>query len=279
MNVRIARWVIVTVFGSFLLYTNPALAAGVEVQWLGHATVKITSVKGKVILIDPFLKNNPKTPAKFRDLKALGKVDVILVTHGHGDHIYDLEELAKLTGATVVANYEFILNAITLGLLNGDKSIGMNKGGTVSPVGRGVKIHMVPAEHSSSIDLKAFGLMDKEPGSRRTVEGGPAVGYVIELKNGFKVYHSGDTDVFLGMSLIHEFFKPDLALVCISGHFTMGPEGAAYAVNKLIKPKMVAPIHYGTFPVINRTPAEFKAALGNTPVKLLDLPPGKTLRF
>lgn len=254
-------------------------ASEVEVQWFGHSTVKITSVEGKVIVTDPFLKANPKTPIKYRDPKAMGKVDLILVTHGHGDHILDLKELAELTGATVVVNYEFSLNMVSMGLLDADKIIGMNKGGTVSPIGRGIKVHMVPAEHSSSIDLKAFGLMDKEPGNRRVVEGGPAVGFVIELENGFKIYHSGDTDVFPGMALIHEFFKPDLAMVCIGGHFTMDPVGAAYAVNKLIKPKIVFPIHYGTFPVINRTPAEFEAALGNTSVKLLNVEPGQILKF
>jgi L-ascorbate metabolism protein UlaG (beta-lactamase superfamily) len=271
--------------GAVVLLFAGAAAAEVKVQWLGHATVKITSVEGKVIVIDPFLIKNPKTPAKYRDLKALGKVDLILVTHGHGDHIKDLKALADLTGATVVANYEFVLNAIPLGLIDSDKAIGMNKGGTVSPIGRGIKVHMVPAEHSSSIDirtpfeLKAFGFVEEEPVRRRVVDGGPAVGFVIELENGFKVYHSGDTDVFPGMALIHEFYKPDLAMVCISGHFTMDPVGAAYAVNKLLKPKMVFPIHYGTFPVINRTPAEFKAALGDTPVKLLKVEPGQTLKF
>jgi L-ascorbate metabolism protein UlaG (beta-lactamase superfamily) len=108
---------------------------------------------------------------------------------------------------------------------------------------------------------------------------GAAVGYVIELENGFTIYHSGDTAVFGDMALIHEFYAPDLALVCIGGYFTMDPQGAAYAVRELIKPKQVLPIHYGTFPVINRTPAEFKKALGDAPIKVLEVDPGQPLRF
>jgi L-ascorbate metabolism protein UlaG (beta-lactamase superfamily) len=260
------------------LFTGVAVAAQVEVQWLGHSTTRITSVEGKVIVIDPFLKKNPKTPAQFRDLTALGKVDLILVTHGHGDHVGDLQELARLNGATVVANWEFANNMVALGLLDADKVIAMNKGGTVTPIGRGIKIHMVPAEHSSAIDLNGMGL-EWEPGSPSQVFTGAAVGYVVELENGFKIYHSGDTSVFGDMALINTFYAPDLALVCIGGHFTMDPEGAAYAVRELIKPKQVIPIHYGTFPVINRTPAEFKKALGDTPIKVLDVIPGQVVKF
>lgn len=261
-----------------ILLAGPVWAAGVEVLWLGHATVKITSQEGKVIVIDPFLTINPKTPPKYRDLKALGKVDVILVTHGHRDHVIDLLELAKLTDAKVVATYSYVLNLVSLGLLDGEQVIGMNKGGTVSPIGRGIKIHMVPAEHASHLDLREFGLTQKF-GGLRAIEGGVAVAYVVELENGFKIYHSGDTAVFGDMDLIHEFFEPDLAMVTIGGHFTMGPEGAAYAVKNLLKPKMVVPIHYGTFPVLNRTPAEFRAAMGQTEIEVLDLKPGESLNF
>ena len=261
-----------------ILSSSVASAAEVEVLWLGHATVRITSVEGKVIVIDPFLKKNPKTPVQYRDLNALGKVDLILVTHGHGDHVGDLQELARLSGATVVTNWEFGLNMIALDLLDADKVIAMNQGGSVTPIGRGIKIHMVPAEHSSAIDLQAMGL-EWEPGSPSQVFMGAAVGYVVELENGFKIYHLGDTGVFGDMALINTFYAPDLALVTIGGYFTMDPEGAAYAVRELIKPKQVIPIHYGTFPVINRTPAEFKKALGDSPIEVLDVKPGQALKF
>lgn len=269
----------ILVFTSILgFWINPVLASDVEILWLGHATVKFTSVEGKVIVVDPFLKKNPKTPPQYRDLKAVGKVDLILVTHGHRDHILDLKELAELNEATVVAPYGFILNMVSLGVLDGKKTIGMNKGGTVSPIGRDIKIHMVPAEHGSNVDFTMPGLT-LEPLSPRALDAGPAVGYVIEFENGFSVYHSGDTAVFSDMALIREFYNPDLAMVCISGHFTMDPVGAAYALKKFIKPKQVIPIHYGTFPVINRTPAELKEAMADSPIEILDMEPGQMLRF
>ncbi|MEE8567877.1 MAG: metal-dependent hydrolase [Anaerolineales bacterium] len=262
-----------------LLTSGVASAARVEVLWLGHATTRITSTTGKVIVIDPFLTKNPKTPSKYRDLTALGKVDLILVTHGHGDHVKDLGELAQLTGATVVGVFELINNLSRIGIIDASKGIGMNKGGTVAPLGRGIQIHMVPAEHSSSVDYNAIGLSGPETKRLRHVTGGEAVGYVVELENGFKIYHSGDTGVFGDMALINKLYSPDLALVCIGGHFTMGPEGAAYAVRELLRPKQVIPIHYGTYPVINRTPTEFKAALGDATVEVLDVKPGQAMEF
>ena len=251
-------------------------AEQIEVLWLGHSAFRITSPTGKVIVVDPYLKKNPRTPAKYKDLSALGKVDLILVTHGHGDHVRDLEELARLTGATVVGPYELATNFIALGWLDGSKTIAMNKGGTVEPLGPSIKVHMVPAVHSSSVQID----MDKpDAKGLRFFYGGEPVGYVIEFENGFKIYDSGDTDVFGDMALIGRRFKPDLALVCIGGHFTMDPEGAAFALREYIRPKQVIPQHYGTYPVINHTPAELKAALGNSPIKVLEMKPGDVLRF
>jgi L-ascorbate metabolism protein UlaG (beta-lactamase superfamily) len=262
---------------ALLALGKPALGQQVEVLWLGHATFRLTSMTGKVIVIDPFLKKNPRTPAKYRDLNALGKVDLILVTHGHQDHILDLEELARMSGAPVVAAYELALNLVSLGLIEGSRTIALNKGGTVTPLGPGIKVHMVPAEHSSGLDLNAV-KPDFLKGIR-FIDGGNAVGYVVEFENGFKVYHTGDTDVFGDMALIGRLYKPDLALVSIGGHFGMDPERAAYAMRELVKPKLALPMHYGTFPVLNRTPAEFKAALGTAPIKSLDVKPGDALRF
>lgn len=265
---------IVLMFGS-----ATAGAAQVEVLWLGHGTVRVTTTTGKVILVDPFIKQNPKVPSRYKDLGAVGKVDAILVTHGHIDHTADLVELAKLTGATVVAGYELSNQFVEMGLLDVKKTISMNKGGMVQPLGRDIRIHMVPAEHSSSLDFVFSAPPDVALDKMRHLIGGPAVGYVIELENDFSIYISGDTDVFGDMALIHRFFEPDLALVCIGGHFTMDPERAAYAVRELLKPKWVIPIHYGTYPVINRTPAEFEAALGDAPVELMVPEPGQALMF
>jgi L-ascorbate metabolism protein UlaG (beta-lactamase superfamily) len=267
------------VFAALLLFSGAALAGQVEVQWLGHATTRIITAGGKTIVIDPFITKNPTTPAELKDLSAFGAVDLILITHGHSDHVADLGELARLSGAKVVANYELALQLAALGVIGGDKAIGMNKSGTVTPLGPDIKVHMVPAEHSSSVDLPGLGLPLVQENGQRFLDAGASVGYVVELENGFKIYHSGDTGIFGDMALIHELHAPDLALVCIGGHFTMDPAGAAYAVRELLKPKQVIPIHYGTYPIIDRTPAEFKAALGDTTIKVLDVSPGQTLKF
>jgi len=269
---------IIAVVAATLLWLGSAAvcAEQIEVLWLGHSAFRISCATGKVIVVDPYLKKNPRTPAKYKDLSALGKVDLILVTHGHGDHVRDLEELARLTGATVVAPYELVLNFVALGWLDASKTIAMNKGGTVEPLGPSIKVHMVPAVHSSSVQIE----MDKpDAKGLRYFYGGEPVGYVIEFENGFKIYDTGDTDVFGDMALIGRLFKPDLALVCIGGHYTMDPEGAAFALREYIRPKQVIPQHYGTYPVINRTPAELKSALGNSPIKVLDMKPGDALRF
>jgi L-ascorbate metabolism protein UlaG (beta-lactamase superfamily) len=138
---------------------------------------------------------------------------------------------------------------------------------------------MVPAEHSSSVDLGVSNLGDRMPVPLRHVAGGEAAGYVIEFPDGFTLYHTGDTGVFGDMRLIGEFFEPDLVLICIGGTFTMGPEGAAYALDRLLKPDAAIPIHYGTYPVINRTPAELVEALGDSPVRVIAMEPGETRSF
>ena len=267
------------VFAACAVLSDVSIARAVEVQWLGHATTRIVTDSGKVIIIDPYLTINPKAPLKYRDLKALGPVDLILVTHGHGDHSADLLPLAKLTGAKVIAPYEMINNLLAMGALDGSRVFSINKGGFVQPFGREVKVHMVPAEHSSSVDLKALGYMDWLKNPLRHVAGGEAVGYVIEFKNGFTLYHTGDTAVYGDMALVRELFAPDLVLICIGGTFTMGPESAAFAIDRLLKPKQVIPIHYGTYPVVNRTPEEFIKALGDSPVEVLVPKPGETRKF
>ena len=273
------RVLLTPVLAALFLFSGVALAAQVEVQWLGHATTRITTTGGKTIVIDPFVTGNPTTPAEFKDLSAFGSVDLILITHGHSDHVADLGELARISGAKVVANYELALQLAALGVIEADNAIGMNKSGTVTPLGADIKIHMVPAEHSSSVDLPGLGLPLVQENGQRFLDAGAPVGYVVELENGFKIYHSGDTGVFGDMALIHDLYAPDLALVCIGGHFTMDPEGAAYAMRELVKPKQVIPIHYGTYPIIDRTPAEFKAALGDTSIQVLDVTPGQAVKF
>lgn len=257
-------------------------SADVEVQWLGHATARIETPDGRVIVIDPFFASNPKAPAEYRDPASMGDVDLILVTHGHIDHAADLVPLAQMTGARVIGPYEMIRNLISLGALEGQQVVLLGKGGYAEPLGRGLKVHMVPAEHSSSIDVNIAGISGLKHESLdplRHLSGGEAVGYVIELEDGFSIYHTGDTGLFGDMALIGEFFNPDVMLICIGGVFTMGPEEAAYAVNRLIKPGIAVPIHFGTYPAINRTPEEFIEALGDTPTGVVVMEPGDSRTF
>jgi L-ascorbate metabolism protein UlaG (beta-lactamase superfamily) len=272
-----------TIFSALFCVTVSCSAfAEVKVQWFGHATTKIETSDGRVIVIDPFFSSNPKAPTAFRDPASVGDVDLILVTHGHIDHAADLVPLAQRTGAQVIGPYEMIRNLISLGALEGQQVVLVGKGGYVEPLGRGLKVHMVPAEHSSSIDANIAGLSElqrKTLDALRHYSGGEAVGYVIEFEDGFTLYHTGDTGLFGDMSLIGDFFEPDLILVCIGGVFTMGPEEAAYAVNQLIKPGVAVPIHYGTYPAINRTPEEFIEALGDTDTEVVVMEPGEIRSF
>lgn len=262
-------------------FSKPAFAE-IELQWFGHATTRIVTSDGQVIVIDPFFSSNPKTPSAYRDLAALGEVDLILVTHGHIDHAADLVPLARMTGARVIGPYEMLRNLISLGALNGEQVVLLGKGGYVEPLGRGLKVHMVPAQHSSSIDVNIAGMSNRQQSivdALRHLSGGEAVGYVIEFENGFSIYHTGDTGLFGDMGLIGELFEPDLTLICIGGVFTMGPEEAAYAINRLIKPGTAIPIHFGTYPAINRTPEEFIEALGDTKTHVVTMEPGETVKF
>ncbi len=254
-----------------------------EVHWLGQATFKITTPGGKVIVTDPFLKGNPKTPADYKDLAKLGKVDLILVTHGHGDHVgtlgrtdggSDAGELAKLTGAKVFGPAGLIQTMIDLGWVTGEQGVRFGKGGKVQPLGPQITITQVRAEHSSEVTVT-----DAATKKSTTLPGGEPAGFIVQMENGFKVYHMGDTGLFGDMKLIADYYKPDLILMPIGGHFVMDPQDAAYATKEWLKPKFVIPMHYGTFPVLKGTPQEYIAALGQTTTKVFAINPGDKLEF
>ena len=257
--------------------TQPGtIAAGkAEVLWLGQATMRITTPGGKVIVIDPWLTTNPKTPAAFKQLNALGRVDLILVTHAHLDHFNDAPALAKLNNAPVYNAGGMGSAIVSLGILPTAQVQRFGKSGTVAPFGpTGVKITAVHAEHSSELVWKNPAT-DKE----ETHFGGEPVGYIIELENGFKIWHMGDTGLYGDMKLIGETYKPDLLLIPIGGHFTMGPQDAATAVRDMIKPRYAIPMHYGTFPLLRGTPAEFTSALGASTTRVLVPEPGQKIDF
>jgi len=251
-------------------------AGKIGVLWLGQSAFKITTATGKVIVIDPYLTANPKTPEAYKKLDALGKVDLILVTHGHLDHYLDAPALAKLTGAPLWAPAGLAQSMQTLGVLPVAQANRMNKGGSIMPFGPGgVRITMTHAEHSSE-------LVWRNPATDKdeTHVGGEPAGFMIEMENGFKIWHMGDTGVFGDMRLIGEMFKPDLLLIPIGGgQFVMNPVDAAMATRDLIKPKMALPMHYGTTSALVGTPEEYIKALGNAPVKVLAIKPGDPLEF
>jgi L-ascorbate metabolism protein UlaG (beta-lactamase superfamily) len=254
----------------------PALAQNAptkpSVLWLGQSAFKITTVAGKVIVIDPYLTANPKTPEAYKKLEALGKVDLILVTHGHLDHFLDAPALSKLNNAPVWAPAGLSQSMQTLGVLPVALANRMNKGGSITPFA-GVRITMTHAEHSSELVWR-----NPETGKDETHVGGEPCGFVIELENGYKIWHLGDTGVFGDMRLLGEMVKPDLLLIPIGGgQFVMNPADAAMATRELIKPKMAVPMHYGTTPALSGTPEEYIKALGNSPVKVVVMKPGDML--
>ena len=246
----------------------------IEVQWLGQSTTKITTLTGKVIVIDPFMVNNPKTPPGWKNLDALGKVDVILVTHGHGDHTGDVSELAKRTGATVLGPAGLMATIVDLGWVPSEKAVRFGKGGKVQPAGPQITITQTHAEHSSEVTVT-----DPATKKNTTYPGGEPAGFIVEMENGFKLYHMGDTGLFGDMRMIADYYKPDLIMIPIGGHFVMDPHDAAFAVRELLKPKFALPMHYGTTPQFKGTPEEFTRALGNAPVKVIALQPGEKATF
>jgi L-ascorbate metabolism protein UlaG (beta-lactamase superfamily) len=253
-----------------------AQTAKAELMWLGQSAFRLTTPSGKVIVIDPWLKPNPKTPAEYKNLENLGKVDLILVTHGHFDHISDAPALALMNKARVYAPGDLNQTLTVLGVLPPELLPRMNKSGTVTPFADvpGLKITMVKAEHSSVYVWK-----NPASGKDETHVGGEPVGFIIELENGVKIYHMGDTGLFMDMKFIGEYYKPDVLLIPIGGNFTMDPAQAAYATREWIKPKTAIPMHYGTNPLNQGTPQQYQQALGQTTTKVLALQPGEKTSF
>jgi L-ascorbate metabolism protein UlaG (beta-lactamase superfamily) len=227
---------------------------GVKLTWLGHATFRIET-GSQTVLVDPWVMGNPLCPEKEKEVK---KVDVMLCTHGHFDHIGDAVEIARQHNPTVVGIFELCAWLEKKGV---KRTSAMNKGGTQT-VGD-VRVTMVHADHSC-------GILDGD----QIIYGGEACGFVIEFQNGLKIYHAGDTAVFGDMQIIRELYAPDIALLPIGDHYVMSPREAAYAC-KLLKPEAVVPMHFGTFPVLKGTPAQLKQLVKD--VEVVEMRPGQTL--
>jgi L-ascorbate metabolism protein UlaG (beta-lactamase superfamily) len=256
-----------------LSLTAGAQPAKVDVLWLGQSAFRITSPAGKVIVTDPWLTTNPKTPAQYKDLDALGKVDVLLVSHAHFDHIADAPAIARKNGIRLWGPGDMNQTLTLLGVLPAEQLPRFNKSGRVEPA-PGIKVTATHAEHSST-----FVWRNPASGKDEAHPGGEPVGFIIELDGGFRIWHMGDTGVFGDMKWIAEYYKPDLVLVPIGGNFTMDPADAAYAVRELIRPRYAIPMHYGTNPLARGTAEEFVRAMGDSPVKVLVPEPGKSVQF
>jgi L-ascorbate metabolism protein UlaG (beta-lactamase superfamily) len=248
-------------------------AGKTEVLWLGQSAFRITTPGGKVIVTDPWLRANPLTPPQYKDLAALGKVDVLLVTHGHGDHFADAPDLAKMNNVPLWGPGDMNQTVGLLGILPANLVPRFNKTGTITPA-PGIKVTAVRAEHSSVIVWK-----NPATGKDESHYGGEPVGFIIELENGFRIWHMGDTGLFGDMKFIHDYYRPDLVLMPIGGHFTMAPADAAYATREWIRAKNVIPMHYGANPLGKGTPEEFIRALGPSATRVLPLKPGEKAVF
>jgi L-ascorbate metabolism protein UlaG (beta-lactamase superfamily) len=224
----------------------------VKLRWIGHAAFEIESSSGTRLLLDPFIKDNPVTPQQLKKLdryKGADKPAAICVSHSHGDHSADANEIAKMSGAPVIGMIEWVS---ALGLPQ-EQSKGGNIGGQIR-VGD-VSVHLVPATHST--------------------DGGSPIGFVIEFADGRTLYHTGDTWIMSDMALIQEVHHPDIVLTCAGGGpYTQNPRVAALAMNKFFEPSVIVPMHYATFPVL-ATEADVRSAFSGD-ARAIIMKPGES---
>jgi L-ascorbate metabolism protein UlaG (beta-lactamase superfamily) len=231
---------------------------GTELTWLGHAAVRFRLPDGQVVLVDPWLQDNPACPDAEQQPE---RVDAVFVTHGHFDHLGNTVDVARRLAPEIFCNAEIGWWLEGQGI---EGATGLNTGGTVQTAG-GLSGTLVPAVHSSGITA-----------DDGIANGGAAGGWVLRLPGGPTVYHAGDTFVFGDMALIAELFAPDIALLPIGGHFTMDPRAAAHAV-RLLGVQAVVPIHYATFPLLAGTPDQLRDEVAGA-AEVVELTPGDPVR-
>ncbi len=229
------------------------MASQTQITWYGHSAFKIITPAGNVLLIDPWL-TNPKFDQGKEEVAALKRVDAILISHGHGDHVGDAVEIGKRTKAKLVSNFD-LAEAMKAVLGYPADQAGMDStghmGGQVEILGGDVRVCFVPAWHGSSVS--------KDENSAPVYAGNPT-GLVISIENGPTIYHTGDTAFFSDIARVSDYNKIDVMMVCMGDHFTMGPARAADAL-KAVGPRVIVPMHYGTFPVLSGTPEQLAAEL------------------
>lgn len=255
-----------------------AAAQETKIKWFGHAAFAITTPKGKVLLIDPWLKNplNPEAKDGQDALAAVPRVDYILLTHGHRDHLGDAVEIAKKTGAVLVCNPELAGNLVKLADFPAPQASTdaiMGIGGEINLADGEVTVAMTPAVHSSSVFNPKAG-----PNEPERAYGGNPAGFVLFIKNGPTIYHSGDTAYFRDMETIGEEYQIDVALLNIGGRFGMEPRMAARAA-QAVRTKLAIPHHFATFPGITPTAEGFAAALKKRKVPFYEMKPGEIISF
>lgn len=265
-------------FLALLVVVSPASAQETKLKWFGHAAFSITTPNGKVLLIDPWIGNpvNPDVKAGKDPLAAISKVDYILLTHGHRDHVGDAVEIAKRTGAALICNPELAGNLVKLAGFPKERAETdaiMGIGGEIQIADGEVTVAMTPAVHSSSVFNPKAG-----PNEPERAYGGNPAGFVVIIKNGPTIYHSGDTAYFKDMETIGESYAIDVALLNIGGHFGMEPRMAAKAAQS-VRAKVAIPQHFATSPDMTQSADGFAAELKRLKIGFYEMKPGETISF